>query len=180
MRFKIHRWIKQCPHYRLIFCWCRRGQEVVFSWPVSLPFAIICIDLWMFSKYTDSNGNVILMDTMGNISQFVVVALVPDESSTILANYFFQHVLMKFGVCHLVVLDDGTPFKGAFVNMCKALDLNYDILAKRNHKGLLVENFHHLFNKGTAIVMEDRKSNDVLVPARIATCYHEWDWRKKT
>ena len=50
---------------------------------------------------------------MYDMSQFVVVVPVPDESSAILASYFMQHVLMKFGLCHLVVLDDGTPFKEA-------------------------------------------------------------------
>ena len=78
---------------------------------------------------------------------------------------------MKFGVCHLVVIDDGTPFKDAFVAMCTALDLNYDILAKRNHKGLTVEHFHRFLNKAMTIAIENRQSNDVFVPAGIAVGY---------
>ena len=78
---------------------------------------------------------------------------------------------MKFGLCRLVVIDDGTPFKGAFVAMCTALDLNYDILAKRNHKGLTVEHFHRFFNKAVTIWMEDRQNNDVFVPVGISTGY---------
>ena len=53
----------------------------------------------------------------------------------------------------------------------KALNLNYDIITKRNYKGLTVENFHHLLNKVVTITMEDRQSNDVFVPARIAVGY---------
>ena len=49
---------------------------------------------------------------------------------------------MKFGLYHLVVLDDGTPFKEVFIAMRQALNLNYDIFAKWNHKGLSVEHFH--------------------------------------
>ena len=41
---------------------------------------------------------------------------------------------MKFGIFHLVVLDDGSPVTGAFIAICDALNLNYDVLAKRNHK----------------------------------------------
>ena len=96
----------------------------------------------MPEKITDSKGNTALMNTVCDMSQFVVVLPVPDESSAALADHFFQHVLMKFGLCHLVVLNDGNPFKCAFVAMCKSLKLNYDILAKRNHKGLSVEHFH--------------------------------------
>ena len=96
----------------------------------------------MPGKFTDSKGNTALMNAMCDMSQCVVVMPVPDESSATLPNNFFQHMLMKFGLCHLVVLDDGDSFKGVFVAMSKSLKLKYDILAKRNHKGLSVEHFH--------------------------------------
>ena len=41
MRSNIHQWIKECPHCRLTFHWRRQGHELVFSWLVSSPFAII-------------------------------------------------------------------------------------------------------------------------------------------
>ena len=81
---------------------------------------------------------------------------------------------MKFGLCYLVVLDDGNPFKGAFVTMCKGLKLNNVILAKRNHKGLSVEHFHRFLNKPTTIAIEDRQRKDVFVPARI-TAWYAWN-----
>ena len=64
-----------------------------------------------------------------------------NESSTTLVTHSMQHVLLKFELCHPVVLDDGTPFKGTFITMCQALNLNYDILAKQNHKGMYVDYF---------------------------------------
>ena len=78
---------------------------------------------------TDHVGYIALMNTMCDMIPFVVVVHVPDETSATLASHFMQHVLMKFGMCHLVVLDDGTPFKGAFIAMCQTLNLNYDVLA---------------------------------------------------
>lgn len=84
----------------------------------------------MPSHHTDEHGNIALMNSMCKMSQFVVVVPVPDESSATLAGYFMQHILMKFGLCHLVVLDDGTPFKGDFITMCQALNLSYDIFAQ--------------------------------------------------
>ena len=74
-------------------------------------------------------------------------------------------------MCHLVVIYDDTPFKGTFVAICTSLDLPYDILAKRNHKGLTVEHFHRFLNKAVTIVIEDRQSNDVFVPPGIAAGY---------
>ena len=55
------------------------------------------------------------MNSMCDMYQFVVVVPVPDETSATLVDRFVQHVLMKFGMCYLIVLDDGTLFKGAFV-----------------------------------------------------------------
>ena len=81
---------------------------------------------------------------------------------------------MKFDLRHLVVIDDGTPFKDAFVAMYKALDLNYEILAKCNHKGLTIEHFHRFLNKAVIIAMKDRQSNDVFVPAGIVAGF-EWN-----
>ena len=136
IRTDIKEWIHQCTHCTLTYRWRRRGQELKFSWSVSSPFGILRVALWMTSHHTDENGNMALMNSMCDMSQFVVVFHVPDESSTILASYFMQHVLMKFGLCHFVVLDDGTPVKGAFIAMYQALNLKYDILTKRNHKAL--------------------------------------------
>ena len=90
----------------------------MFSWPISSPFAILHVDLWSPGHMTDQHGYLALMKTMCDMTQFVVVVPVPDETSATLASYFMQHVLLKFGMCHLVVIDDGTPFKGASVAMC--------------------------------------------------------------
>ena len=102
------------------------------------------------------------------MSQFVVVVPVPGVT---LKSYFMQHVLMKFGLYHLAVLDDGTPFKGAFIVMCQAVNLNYDILAKRNHKGLSVENFRLFLNKSVTIAAEERGTVNTFVPGGIAAGY---------
>ena len=76
------------------------------------------------------------MNTMCDMTQFVVVVPVPDETPATLTSHFMQHVLLKFGMFPLLVIDDGTPFKGAGVAMCQALNLNYDVLDKRNHRTL--------------------------------------------
>ena len=101
-----------------------------------------------------------LVKAMCDMIQFVVVVPVLNESSATLETFFMQHVLMKFGLCHLVVLDDGSPFKGAFIAMCDVLNSKYDVLAKRNHKGLIVDHLHRFLNKSVTIAVEDRGTND--------------------
>ena len=89
----------------------------MFSWPISSLFAILHVNLWSPGYMTDHNGYIALMNIMCDMDQFIVVVPVPDENSATLARHFMQHVLLKFGMHHLVVIDNGTPFKGDFVAM---------------------------------------------------------------
>ena len=69
---------------------------------------------------TDHNDCIALMNTICDMTQIVVVVPVPNETSTTLGGKSIQHVLMKFGICHLVVIGDGIPFKGDFL-LCDRL-----------------------------------------------------------
>ena len=62
----------------------------MFSWPVSSPFAILHVDLWMRGHHKDPNGYMALMNTMCDMSQFVVVVPVHDESFATLAENFMK------------------------------------------------------------------------------------------
>lgn len=42
---------------------------------------------------------------------------------------------------------NGTPLKGTVIAMCQAVNLNYNILAKRIHKEITIGNFHRCLNK---------------------------------
>ena len=53
---------------------------------VKTSFAIIHLDLWMPGHHTDNNGNMAFMNAMCDMSQFVVVVPIADESSAILAS----------------------------------------------------------------------------------------------
>ena len=96
----------------------------MFSWPASSPFTILNVDLLMPGHFEDKSGNVALMNVICDMTQFVIIVPVPDEVASTLAEHFMQHVLLKFGICHLVILDDGILFKGVFSAMCKALRIN--------------------------------------------------------
>ena len=76
---------------------------------------------------------------MCDIIQFFVIISVSGFTSSIIGKYFIQDVFMKFGIFHLVVIDDGTPFKGICIAMCDCLQVKYKMVAKRSHKGVSVE-----------------------------------------
>ena len=82
---------------------------------------------------------------MCDMRQFVVVAPTSDEFSATLVFYFMQHVLLKFGMCYLVLLDDGAILKSVFIAICEALNLDHDVLAKHKDKGLTVDHIQIAF-----------------------------------
>ena len=57
------------------------------------------------------------MNAMCGMSKFIIGIPVSNESSTTLVECFLKKCVMKFGLCHLVILDDGTLFKYDFVAM---------------------------------------------------------------
>ena len=46
-----------------------------------------------------------------------------------LARVFMEHVLLKFGLCIVVVCDDGNDFRGTFEKMCRALNIRFHVAA---------------------------------------------------
>ena len=86
MRTDIKEWIQKYPHCTLTYRWRRRGQELIFFWPVSSPFVILIVDLWMPGCHTDNNDNMAFTNAMCNMSQFVIAVSVLDEISATLAS----------------------------------------------------------------------------------------------
>ena len=127
--------------------------------------------MWIHVYYIDTSSYIALMNYICDMSQFVVVVSVPDKSSATLASYVMQHVLMKFGLYHLIVLYHGSPFKRYFIAMCEALNMSNDIFAKHNHKGFTVEHFYRFLNKRVIIAAEERGTNDIFVPVGITAGY---------
>lgn len=67
--------------------------------------------MWVSVHFTDRNNNVVLMNIIYDTIQFVVVVSVSDKTSATLADHFMQHIFLKFGIYHLVMLDDGSPLE---------------------------------------------------------------------
>ena len=113
----------------------------------------------------------IIMNSIFNMIQFVVVGLVLDESATTLVSNIIHHVLMKFGNCRFVALYDSSHFKSTIITMCQALNLSYEVLTKRNHNEFTVEHFRKFLNKSATIAAADRDTYDICFPTSIVTCY---------
>ena len=133
--------------------WCTRKQEMQFSWPVTIPFYIMHLDLWSQPGY--------LINAMCDLNQFVVSTVTYDVRSHVLAKIFMEEVILSFCMVPVVVVDADSRFLSAFEEACKILKIKFWPLARSNHKGLSVERYHRFLNKTQAIVGQDRGTQKV-------------------
>jgi hypothetical protein len=71
----------------------------------------------------------------------------PYSRAHILASYLMQAVLLKVGLCVMIVVDDGSNIKGVFKEACTIFNVRYHVIAKCNHEALSrVERLHTFLN----------------------------------
>jgi hypothetical protein len=103
-------WIKECAHCILADKSVRRHSEVLFSWPVTAPMFALHCDLWSPGSAIADSGAAHLLSAMCDLTQFVVSVPVHDIHAHELTRLLFQEVLLKVGMCGLIVVDAGSTF----------------------------------------------------------------------
>ena len=122
------------------------------------------MDVWSPSVTEDVAGQKIyLLNSMYDLTQFTVSSSTTCIHSEILVQLFMAEVLLTFGICSVVVIDDGSTFKGSFIGMCDILKIIYWCLARGYHRGNLVECYHRYLNKTQAIAENNQGTNDVVI-----------------
>ena len=175
MRADIKNWVKSCAHCCAYNVWRNKKSELYFSWPVTTPFYIMHVDLWAPGHLVDKNGATLqAMNSMCDLTQFVVSSLVSDASSSVLAQVFMENVILTFGIVAVVVVDADSKFLGVFKTMCSILKIKFWPLARGNHKGNSVERYHRFLNKTQAIVGQDRGTHDTF-KQNIKTSQYAWN-----
>jgi len=171
MRTSIQTWCKGCE--QCIRSRARRKEStgLVHSWPITSPFAIISVDIWKPGETKNADGYKMLLNAMCDMTQFIVSTPIKTTESTFLARTFMEHVLLKFGLCVMVVCDAGSEFRGHFQSMCEVLKLRFHPVAKRNHKAVGVERFHKFLNHAQKIGTEERGTSGAFVEIGMTTAY---------
>ena len=93
----------------------------MFSLSVSSLFFILKVCLWCPGDSVNYEGKHYLLNVTCYITHFVVTVTIAECAFTIITHYFMQDVFIKFGLCHLVVIDNSTLFKCVFTTMCDRL-----------------------------------------------------------
>ena len=120
MQEDIKQWVENCAHCVSYNVWRTRKSEMHFSWPITVPFWIMHVNLRSPGATLDTDGNKnYLMNSMCDITQFVVSSPTVSIEVASLTKLFVADVIMTFVMCSVVVVDDGSTFKNSFMDMCK-------------------------------------------------------------
>jgi hypothetical protein len=164
-------WIKECAHCILTDKKVRRHSEVLFSWPVTAPMFVLHCDLWSPGAALSESGATHLLSAMCDLTQFVVSVPVSDTHAHELARLLFQEILLKVGMCGLIVVDAGSTFCGVFADACALLGIRLHPASRGNHKAVSVERFFRYLNKAVTIASSDRGTHLVWVEASMIATY---------
>ena len=126
IRDDIKTWVQSCAHCTTYSVWRNRKSELYFSWPISTPLWIMHIDIWCPGQILHSTGNKgHLMNVMYNLTKFVVSTPTYNITTENLEKLFMEEVFLNFGTCAVIVIDDGSNFRGNYQTMRKALKIPY-------------------------------------------------------
>jgi len=173
-------WCKACAHCILTRNQVRRSSELTFSWPISTPFFILHVDLWEPGRVTKTStptpshdGPTHILAAMCDLTGFVLCSDIKNPNAASLAQLFMKDMLLKVGLCGMVVVDADSKFCAAFEDMCSALGLRFHAIARGNHQALSVERFFRVLNKSVTIAAADRNiaPRHVFVQAAGCTAY---------
>jgi hypothetical protein len=170
-RKDITSWVLQCPHCIASNGTVARNSELIFSWPLCCPFYILHVDLWAPGDIANYRGETYLMNSMCDLTGFVLINATNNITAHDLARLLVQEVLLKVGFCGLIVVDDGSTFKGLFRSVCDILNIDIHTAARGNHQAVGVEHFHRFLNKAVTIAANDRGTNTVFVEAAHTAAY---------
>ena len=84
------------------------SRQLVHSWPLLTPSAIISVDIWSPGEVTSPTGAKWVLNSMCDMTQFVVSVGLSHVNSAELSRAFMESVLLKLGFCVVVVVDDDT------------------------------------------------------------------------
>ena len=130
------------------------------------------VDLWSPYATEDVAGlKIYPLNSICDLTQFTVSSSTYCILSYTLAQPVMVDILLIFGMCSMVTIDEGSTFKGVFIDMCIKLKTNYWCMERGNHRSNLVERYHRHLNKTQAIAGNDQCTNIVIIQNAKASQY---------
>ena len=129
------------------------------------------MDTWYPGSTTDESGNSHVFNCMCDLTQCVISCPVSNVQPHTIAKTFMEQVVLTFGICGILVVDDGRKLKSAVTSVAEALRIDTWTLSRGNRKDNSVERFHRFLNKTQTITANDRGTHHSFIMNAKTTQY---------
>jgi hypothetical protein len=86
---------------------------------------------------------------------FATTAFLPEVNSEVVTRHFFSHLCVPNGMPKLILIDQGSEFKGVLIRFCENLGVRYHVASPEDHNAILCERFHRYLNKVERLMAAD-------------------------
>jgi hypothetical protein len=102
---------------------------------------------------------------------FASLAFLSELTSDLIARLAFSHIFVPNGLPKLILIDDGSEFKGLLTQMCEAIGLQYYVACPEAHNAILCERFHRYLNKVAKIGVIEHQTYEQWRMDSLFACY---------
>jgi hypothetical protein len=128
------------------------------------------VDAYKVGNHASFEGDAAYVIACCGMTGFAAIEPVKHATSQTFASAVIK-IQLKFGLCHMIILDKDSKFFCAFKEVCNLLQLNCHVLSGGNHNPIMVEHVNHYLNKGLKVMTNKRGSVQIVMEAILLLIY---------
>ncbi len=159
-----------CPGRTLSNPLHRSSSELIYHFPIEVPFWVLFVNAYSAGKYSGFEGSKVYLIATCGMTGFFAIETIQHANSTLFASDIMK-IQLWFGFCHTIVLDKDSNFFGSFKEAADLLQINGHVLLGGNHNPMLVEWANCYLNKGLKIKTNKHNLVRVAMEANLLLLY---------
>ena len=161
---------KKCPGCALANRTHNTSSELVYGFPIPAPMMVLHADGFDAGAIKNFEGDATYLIVACGMTAFAIMEPVRSKDAKGFAAALMK-ILLRFGMCHTIVIDKSSLFYGVFKEVTELLQLNTHTLSGENHDAMLVERINRYLNKGLKVMTNERSSVRVSSEAILLLLY---------
>ena len=161
---------QKCPGCALANRTHNKAKELVYGFPISAPMMVLHADGFQAGSHANFEGEEIYLIVCCGMTGFAMMEPVKSETAKGFAAALMR-ILLRFGLCHTIILDKASAFLSVFKEVMDLLQMNYHVLSAENHDAMLMERVNRYLNKGLRVMTNERNSVRVASEAILLLLY---------
>jgi hypothetical protein len=159
--------VLKCGHCRVANATSHETQQILGALIVDEPFDDITINVWYLGKTNaqtppqrgkEDRFQKAILTCLCTMTGFVSLAFISTVNSEATARMSFSHFFVSNGSPKLILVNDGSDFKGVLAQMCETLGIQYYVVAPEAHNAVFSKRFHRYLNKVERLGVVDHQS----------------------